>query len=264
MATFTKDTTAREPFGKNAYLRSTQDVKTESFTFAQTGIPYILVDGEQTKILQPGTVIATITSGPDTGLVGVFQSSGTDEIQRVTPGGTATGGTFTINVLGATTSALAFDASAATIQTAVRAAIAASNVSTEYKLVGEEVTVTGGPMDSAFIVITYVGAGLDVPEVLSDDALLTGTSPTLTDSTPTPGVAGATDGRETTANIVGVTDTFVPWQLTERDTDIAVVYEATVVQTWCIEYTGNTPGALGNTTRDAMIALAATKNISYK
>ena len=49
MATFSKDATARDPFGKNAYLRSTQDVKTESFTVAADSFPQNkTVDGDLT------------------------------------------------------------------------------------------------------------------------------------------------------------------------------------------------------------------------
>ena len=64
-----------------------------------------------------------------------------------------------------------------------------------------------------------------------------------------------TDGRQLTANILGVNDTFLPWELLERNANVAVVYEATVVQAWCFEY--NAAGAaiaLTNTTRDAIVA----------
>lgn len=67
--------------------------------------------------------------------------------------------------------------------------------------------------------------------------------------------AGATDGRQTTANIVGVNDTFLPWQLLERDVEIGVTYDATCVQSWCFER--NAAGAriaLTNTTADEMYA----------
>jgi len=37
------------------------------------------------------------------------------------------------------------------------------------------------------------------------------------------------DGRKTSSNIVGINDTFLPWQLMERDVEIAVVYEASIV-----------------------------------
>lgn len=38
--------------------------------------------------------------------------------------------------------------------------------------------------------------------------------------------SGASDGRQTKANIRGINNTFLPWQLSERDVDIDVVYEA--------------------------------------
>lgn len=69
--------------------------------------------------------------------------------------------------------------------------------------------------------------------------------------------AAVADGRQTAANIVGINDTFLPWQLMERDVEISVTYEASVVQAWCFER--NAAGAriaLTNTTRDAMLALA--------
>jgi len=65
--------------------------------------------------------------------------------------------------------------------------------------------------------------------------------------------AGATDGRQTAANIVGLEDTFLPWQLLERDVEVAVAYECTAVQGWCTERDAS--GAripLTNATADAM------------
>lgn len=124
MATFSVDNTARTPFGKNQFLRSTQDVKTESYTVAAATFPTnVTVDGEAKKVLQPGTVMAMITSGGDSGKIGVYDTN-----------------------------------------------------------------------------------------------------------------VGVTDGRQTAANIVGLAETFVPWQLEERDVDIAVVYEATVVEAWCLSH----------------------------
>jgi hypothetical protein len=65
--------------------------------------------------------------------------------------------------------------------------------------------------------------------------------------------ADATDGRQTAANIVGISDTFVPWQLLHGDVEVGVLYIGTVVQGWCFER--NAAGeriALTNTTVDAM------------
>lgn len=44
--------------------------------------------------------------------------------------------------------------------------------------------------------------------------------------------AGVTDGREAAANIVGVNRTFAPWELNERNVDVAADYMASVVAAW--------------------------------
>lgn len=68
--------------------------------------------------------------------------------------------------------------------------------------------------------------------------------------------ADATDGRQTLANIVGLNNTFLPWQLMERDVEVAVVYECTAVQAWCLEYaSGGAQVALTDATADAMRGL---------
>lgn len=43
--------------------------------------------------------------------------------------------------------------------------------------------------------------------------------------------ADATDGRADAANIVGVNNSYTPWQLLHRDTEVAAVYGASVVTT---------------------------------
>lgn len=141
---FTKNNATRTPFGKNVYLRSRLDIKTESATMSSAAMPAnYTVDGVAQKILQPGTLLAKITTGPQAGKVGVYS---TDTI-------------------------------------------------------------------------------------------------------------GVTDGRSAVANIVGISDTFLPWELSERDAPVAVVYEATVVQAWCIEHgAAGVPIALSNATRDAIQA----------
>jgi hypothetical protein len=140
MPDFQKGPNWRQPFGRNNFLRSTQDVKTESFTFSKAAIPAEEIDGYAgQKVLQPGTVLAKITSGPEAGKVGVFQ-------------------------------------------------------------------------------------------------------------------AGATDGRQTAANIVGLNNTFLPWQLMERDVEVAAVVECRAVQGWCFEY--NSDGdrvALTNATATELV-----------
>jgi hypothetical protein len=141
MSSFTKGGGQRAPFGSREYLRSTQDVKKESYTFAAASIPTETIDGVAQKVLYPGEVIAKITSGADAGKVGVFQ-------------------------------------------------------------------------------------------------------------------AAAADGRQTAANIVGVNDTWLPWQLMEHDEEVAVTYEATAVQAWCSERdAAGVRVTLTNTTADAMRGL---------
>lgn len=75
------------------------------------------------------------------------------------------------------------------------------------------------------------------------------------------------DGRQTVANIVGILETFLPWQLMDRDVEVAVAYSAAAIQAWCLEYTGNlaatTEVALSNTTAAAMFGGgAAAKGVS--
>lgn len=139
MPGFTKGPNYREPFGRNQWLRSTVGIVTESHTFAKGAIPTETIDGVAHKVLQPGTVLAVITSGDDVGKVGVY-----------------------------------------------------------------------------------------------DDA--------------------ATDGRQTAANIVGICNTFLPWQLDERDCEVAVVKHARAVQAWCFEYESGVRVALDDATAAELLA----------
>lgn len=119
MASFEKGPNYRTPFGRNEFLRSTQDIKTTSYTVAKDSVTAQTIDGSSQKVLQTGTVMARITSGPDSGKIGPYSTL-------------------------------------------------------------------------------------------------------------------ATDGRQTLTNIVGLNNTFLPWQLLERDVEVAVVYECTAVEAWCI------------------------------
>lgn len=142
MSTFVKGGGVTTPFGRNEYMRSTRATKFESYTLAAASVPATTIDGfAGQKILQPGTVLAKITSGPDAGKVGPYSTD----------------------------------------------------------------------------------------------------------------TAGVTDGRSTPANIVGLNDTFLPWQLIERDVEVSALYDGTAVQAWCFEYDASGgPVALSNATADAM------------
>lgn len=229
MPSFSKDPTIGTPFGKNVYLRSTTGLKFESYTLAAATWPVQTIDGVGgQKVAQPGTALAKITSGPDTGKVGPYQAAGTAEIQTLTASGTVSGGTYTLTFGGQVTSALAHNASVATVQAALEAL---SNV------VPGDVLVGGGPFPTTPMTFTFFGNYIgDAPTISVQTGSLTGSTPGAAITTGTPGVAGAADGRQTAANLVGVLDTFLPWQLMEHDVEVAVCYEGTLVQGWCFEY----------------------------
>jgi hypothetical protein len=248
MPSFTRGGNPKTPFGKNRYLRSTVGCKFESYTCAQATVPFQNIDGTFQKILQPGTVMAKITSGPDTGKVGPFQAAGTAEVQTITPT-TVTAGTFTLTITNPatgvtrTTAPIAWNATQATVLAAL---VALDNVDPGDLAMGGAATINAGA-----VTVTFFGNYIGNPAQMTvDNSLLTGT---LAITTTTAGVAGALDGRQTLANIVGVNDTFLPWQLLEHDENIGVMYIGTVVQGWCFEYNAaGAPIALTNTTVDAM------------
>jgi hypothetical protein len=255
----TSGNATRVPFGKNVYLRSTRAVKTESYTCAASTVTAETIDGvTDQKVLQSGEVMAKITSGADAGKIGPFQrgsgaagAAAVNEVQQFDLGA-ASAGTITITFSGQTTAAIARNATAATVQAALETL---SNVNPG------DIVVTGGPLPGA-VTLTFGGqyAGVNVPEITITPTGLTGG--TVTISTVTPGSAAgvwagaASDGRGDPANIVGINDTFLPWQLMHRDVEVAATYDAAVVQGWCFER--DAAGAripLTNATRDAMLAL---------
>jgi hypothetical protein len=240
MPAFSKAVQATTPFGKNEFLRSTRGLRTTSYTLAADTIPARTIDGNPgQKILQPGTVLAKITSGPNSGKVGPYQggsgqTSGTKEVQTITATGTWSGGTYALGVPAtastpaASTAALPIASNAATIQAAIDTAIGQVGV----------FTVTGGPLSTTPVVITYQGGiSGNIAAFTVDFSLVTGTTPGANVVETTPGVAGATDGRQTAANIVGLNRTFVPWETMYHDVEVAAVYNGSVVQDWCIELT---------------------------
>lgn len=68
----------RTPFGKNVFLRSTRGILTESYTCAKSTIPSVTIDGSTEYVLQPGTLLAKITSGADNGKVGPYDNGASD------------------------------------------------------------------------------------------------------------------------------------------------------------------------------------------
>ena len=249
MPSFTRGGASLGTFGTNRYLRSTVGCKFESYTVAAATVPFeTFGDGSRGKVLYQGTAMAKITTGPDTGKVGPYQAAGTAEVQTITPT-TVTAGTFTLTItnpqtgVARTTAPVAWNATQATLLAAL---VALDNVEPGDLQLGGAATVNAGA-----ITVTFYGNFIGNPAQMTvDNTNLTGT---LAVTTTTPGVAGALDGRQLTANLVGLNDTALPWQLLESDREIAVAYIATAVQGWCFELNAaGTRIALTNTVADAM------------
>lgn len=109
---------------------------------------------------------------------------GTNEVQTLTITGTPTGGTFTITYDGQTTAAIAYNANAAAVQSALEAL---SNVA-----VGD-VTCGGGALPGTPVTITFGGslAGTDVPLATTTSSLTGGTAPTVSIAMTTTGDTGS-------------------------------------------------------------------------
>lgn len=107
-------------------------------------------------------------------------TSSVNEVQTVTITGTPTGGTFTLTLDGDTTTAIAFNASAADVRAALEAldSVGVGNV----KVTGS----AGGPYSVTF---RNDLAGQNVPTMTKTASLTGGTSPDVAITTPTAGVA---------------------------------------------------------------------------
>jgi len=98
---------------------------------------------------------------------GITMTPGVNEVQTLSDSATVSGGTFTITFKGETTAAIAFDATAAQIQTAL---LLLPNLDTG------DVVVTGGPNPATDVVITFGGkyASINVPLMTVNSGSLTG------------------------------------------------------------------------------------------
>jgi hypothetical protein len=107
--------------------------------------------------------------------------TGINEVQRLTITGAPTAGTFTLTYAGQTTSAIAYNATAAAVQTAMEAL---SNIAPS------DVVVTGGPGPATPYTFTFGGtlAGKDVTAMTTTGSYTGGTSPLGTITTITAGV----------------------------------------------------------------------------
>ena len=98
--------------------------------------------------LPSGIVLTKLGSGKYGAYKGAGTGSGNESVSLI-KSGTVSGGTFTLSYDGETTAAIAYDATAGTIATALKAL---SNIG------DNDVAVTGGPAPSTAVVIEFVGA----------------------------------------------------------------------------------------------------------
>ncbi|KPI31341.1 hypothetical protein OV320_2557 [Actinobacteria bacterium OV320] len=136
--------------------------------------PQYTADNEAAKFM----VTCSITSRPLQGAA--VPAAGTDEVQTVTITGTPTGGTYTLTLSGQTTSAIAYNATASAVQSALEGL---SN------LAPGDVVCAGGPHPGTPVTVTFGGDydGEDVPQMTATGSFTGGTSPAVTVSTTTPG-----------------------------------------------------------------------------
>jgi hypothetical protein len=113
--------------------------------------------------------------------------AGANEVQTVNTTGVPTGGTFTLRVLGQTTAAIDFDATAGEVQTAINNALAVLGT-------GHTVACTVGPLTTDPVTVTFSGAqvaGREIPTMsMVTNSLTGGTAPSTTFGTTTPGRSG--------------------------------------------------------------------------
>lgn len=124
--------------------------------------------------------IPTCVNGGYGGPITVSCNSPANEVQSLATSGTPTGGTISLTFQGQTTTAIAYNASAATVQAAL---LALSNLDSG------EVTAAGGALGSAPVTLTFAGryAGANVPKITVTSALTGGTSPTAAITVTTQG-----------------------------------------------------------------------------
>jgi hypothetical protein len=136
--------------------------------------PAITVDNESAKF----TVRFSITDTPV--LDAAVPAAGPDEVQTITVTGSPTGGTFTLTFSGQTTAAIAYNATASAVQTALEGL---SNINPG------DVVCAGGPLPGTPVTVTFGGQydGQNVAQMTATASLTGGTSPDVTVTTTTSG-----------------------------------------------------------------------------
>lgn len=147
-----------------------------------------------------------------------------NEVQSVVATG-ATSGTFTLTFDGQTTAAIAFNATAAAVQTALEAL---SNIQPGA------VTVAGGPLPATAVTITFNNAQGNVPAITANSGSLVGGTAVV--STPTAGVSGGGDLQFLGAirhSCVLNTPTTVAWVADGTLTKYAKAFRLTIADDVC-------------------------------
>ena len=123
----------------------------------------------------------------DRSMVDVYMGSniiadgpGSNEVQTVTVTGTPTGGSFTLTYEGRTTAAIAYNATAAQVKSALVAGT---------DLTAGQVTTAGGPLPGTAVTVT-VDTGTNITQMTATGSLTGGTTPAVAVTTTTAGGAG--------------------------------------------------------------------------
>jgi hypothetical protein len=136
------------------------------------------IQNHQTRLIRK-MVAASMFVAPETAtLPATLTIGGVSEVQTVTITGGPTGGTFTLTLSGETTAAIAYNATAADVRTALEAL---SNVGTG------NVTTGGGPLPGTAVTVTFDGSLGNVAQMTATSSLTGGTSPAVTVATTTEG-----------------------------------------------------------------------------
>lgn len=143
----------------------------------------------------------------------VTAGGGVNEVQTVTITGSPTAGTFTLTYSGQTTAAIAYNALASAVQTALRAL---SNIGSTG------VTVTGGPGPGTPYTVTFAGslAFTNVTQMTASSSFTGGTSPSTTVTTTVDGVTASPANTVTTT-----TRPVLSWTYSDAEKDKQAAYE---------------------------------------
>ncbi len=146
-------------------------------------MPYSTLRDKKTELIRKARDGSCfIASYTDSGITTLTTGSPTNEVQTISITGTPTGGSFTLTFESYTTAAIAYNAAASAVQSAL---LALPNLDTG------DVTCTGGALPGTPVVVTFGGdyAGEPVSALTATASLTGGTSPAVNIAETTPGVA---------------------------------------------------------------------------